>query len=110
MAETTCSKCGSDNISYQREQTASFGGSFHKFGGGKSGHGCLWWLFVGWWIWIFWVFKFMFDVILACCTLGLSLLFRRKRNSGINGGAIIANKSINRTMAVCQNCGHSWKV
>lgn len=92
-----CPKCGSSNISYQREQTASVGAGTNKVVIQKvKSHGCLWWLMIGWW-WklIYWM----------CIGWWWKPLFGR-RNTGLN---FYANKSINHTMAVCQNCGHSWK-
>lgn len=101
MAQKVCPKCGSENITYQREQTASVGGSTHTFKA-KGSHGILYWLFIGWWLW-------MFKWIMAMCTLGISLLFTRKKKGKVVGKTVTATKSINRTMAVCQNCGNSWK-
>lgn len=105
-----CPKCGSENVIVQREQTASIGGSLHSFGGGKSGHGIIYWLFVGWWIWIFKFIEWIMKAIFAICTLGVSLLFTRKKKDKLSGKTITANKTFNRTVAVCQDCGHHWKV
>jgi len=105
----TCSKCGSDNISYQREQTSSIGGSLHSFGGGKTGHGLMYWLFVGWWMWMFKLFAWMLKSIMAICTLGLSTLFTRKKKDSVKGKTDTASKTFNRTMAVCQECGNTWR-
>lgn len=105
MSEKCCPKCGGNNISFQREQTASVGGSLHRFGGEKR-HGAMYWIFVGWWFWMFKLIFEMFRWMILLCTLGL---VGRKKDKGIQGRTITASKSINRTMAVCQNCGHSWK-
>lgn len=102
MAETACSRCGGSNISFQREETASIGGSMHSLND-KKGHGLFYWIFIGWWLWIF---KWM----MALCTLGISLLFTRKKKDGIKGKTLTANKTFNRTMAICQDCGNTWKV
>lgn len=94
-----CPRCGSTNISYQREQTANFGAGTNKvvIQQVKKSKGCLWWLCVGWW-WIplYWLL------------IGWwwRPLMGGRTNSGLNFNA---SKSINRTMAVCQNCGNSWK-
>lgn len=104
MANNVCPKCSSTNITFQREQTATVGGSVHSFG--KSGHGILYKLFIGWWWYPFkWICKWM----LAVCTLGIALLFTKKKDK-VGGKTVTASKSINRTMAVCQDCGKSWKV
>lgn len=100
----TCPKCGSENVNFQREQTASIGGSAHSFKNNSS-HGCLWWAFVGWW---YIPFKWLCGFMLTICTMGLSLIFRRKKNS-VTGKTVTATKIFNRTMAVCQDCGNSWK-
>jgi hypothetical protein len=105
MSEKCCPKCGSNNINFQREQTVSVGGSLHTFCVGKH-HGVMYWVFIGWWLWILKLCFEMFRWVIMLCTLGL---IGRKRKKGIRGKTISANKSINRTMAVCQNCGYSWK-
>lgn len=101
-----CPKCNSANINYQREQNTSIGGGIHKLNR-TSGHGCLYWLLFGWWVWIF---KLMWEMLKFLCTCGLSLFFRKKSTKAADGHTISASKSFNRTMAVCQSCGHSWKV
>jgi hypothetical protein len=102
MAEKICPKCGSSNINFQIEQTASIGGSIHRIGGEKH-HGVLYWACIGWW-WkpLAWFFRWL----LRIGTLGI---MGRKRDKGIGGKTITASKNINKTMAVCQNCGHTWK-
>ncbi|MBU9724432.1 hypothetical protein [Diplocloster modestus] len=99
-----CPKCGSQNVIVQREQTASIGGSIHSFG--KSGHSFLYWLLIGWW---WWAIKVAMKFLLAVCTMGISLLFHRNKNKA-GGRTISANKTFNKTVAVCQSCGHHWKV
>lgn len=83
-----CPKCGSENITYQREQTGNIGAGTNKvvIQAPKKSHGCLYWLCIGWW----W-----------------GLLFGGKSRGGLN---FHGNKTINRTVGICQNCGHSWKV
>ncbi len=95
-----CPRCGSENISYQREQMASFGAGTNKvvIQQEKKSKGCLWWMCIGfWWVPMYWLL------------IGWwwRPLFGGRTKSGLNFNA---NKSINRTMAVCQNCGNSWKV
>lgn len=105
MTTRTCPRCGGENIVYQREQTVTVGGSKHSFGGGIAiKKGLTYWLLIGWWAWIF---KAMFNVVISCCTLGL---FKFKKKEKIKGNTVSASKTINQTVAVCQNCGHSWKV
>jgi len=97
-----CSKCGSENVNFQREESFNLGGSTHSFKS-KGGHGIIWWICIGWWLKIF---KFM----LAISTLGLSLLFTRKSGGRTKGRTLSASKTFNKTMAVCQSCGNAWKV
>lgn len=98
--KATCPKCGSPNITYQREQTASFGAGTNKVvvQQERKSKGCLYWMLIGWW-WkpIYWI----------CIGWWWKPLFGGRTKSGLNFNA---SKSINRTMAVCQNCGYSWKV
>lgn len=93
-----CPRCGSANILFQREQSASVGvGTNTVVVQSKEKRGCFYWLFIGWW----WrpVRFILYGWIKA--------LFSRRRRSGVN---VHANKAFNHTVAVCQSCGHSWKV
>lgn len=95
-----CPRCGSENIMYQREQTGNIGVGTNRvvIQQPRKSHGCLYWLCFGWlWKFIYWL----------CFGWWLGLLFGGRNKGGWN---IHGNKTINRTMAVCQNCGHSWKV
>lgn len=98
--KASCPRCGSTNISYQREQTASFGAGTNKvvIQQAKKSKGCLYWLFIGWW------WKPLYWLLIGWWW---KALFGGRTKSGLNFNA---SKSINRTMAVCQNCGNSWKV
>ena len=100
MAIKNCPKCGSDNISYQREQTATIGASTNKVVIQKAPkkRGCLYWLLCGWF------FELCYWMIFG---FWKNLFFGKRKKSGLN---FHANKSINHTVAICQNCGHSWKV
>lgn len=100
-----CPKCGSGSVTYQREQnfSASGGTQTMKWKPANGNHGCLYWLFIGWWIWFL---KLMFHV----CTLGIFLIFGKKKQGKWVGKSATVNKSFNRTMAVCQSCGYSWTV
>ena len=95
-----CPKCGSPYIQYQREQSGPCGVSQSgvTIMAPKKRKGCLYWLFIGWW-WepTYWV------------TIGWwwRLFFGGRRKKGWN---LNASETINHTVAVCQNCGHSWKV
>lgn len=75
-----CPKCGSNNVNVQIEQV-----------GGKTKvrkAGCLW------------------SICRAClifCTCGLWLLIGKRK--GTNN-----TKFKNKTIALCQNCGHKWNI
>ena len=88
MAQKICPKCGSTKISFQREQSGNIGAGTNTvvIKEARKSRGCLYWLCIGWW---------------------KNLLFGGKSRGGIN---IHANKTLNKTVAVCQKCGHSWKV
>ncbi len=95
MAKKECPKCGSENIIYQREQSGNVGastvvkpkkkGCFHWLIGGWA-VSLLYWVLIGWW---------------------KNLLFG-KRERGDK--SVHIGKTMNRTVAVCQDCGHTWKV
>lgn len=100
MAIHNCPKCGSNYINYQREQTGNFGAGTNKvvIQPARKSHGCLYWLFFGWW------FKLMYWLIIGWWW---NLLFGGRNRGGLN---IYGSKAINRTVAICQNCGYSWTV
>ena len=87
-----CPKCNSENVNIQREQTGSIGGARTY---GKKHHGLLYLLVIGWWIWIFKLFLLPFTIWFGK---------RDKLNT------VTAQKTFNKTVAVCQNCGHHWSV
>lgn len=75
-----CPKCKSENVNVTSEQVS-----------GKTsikGNGCLWTL--GRWF-------------LILITFGLWLLIGKHKGTG-------KTKFKNQTVAICQNCGHRWKV
>lgn len=94
-----CPRCGSENIIYQREQTGNIGAGTNKvvIQPAKKSKGCLYWLLIGWW------WKPMYWLLIGWWW---RLLFGGGIRSGLNFNA---NKSLNRTVGVCQNCGHTWK-
>lgn len=77
-----CPKCGSENVNVQAVGITK-----------TKGKGCLYWLFVGWWL------ETIMWLILTIPML-FAKLFGRK-------GKI---KTKVQSHAVCQSCGHSWKV
>lgn len=87
-----CPKCGSEVVNVQREQTGNIGGARTY---GKKHHGLLYWLCIGWW---FWIFKLLL--------LPITIWFGKRGK--VN--TIMAQKTFNKTVAVCQNCGNCWNV
>lgn len=96
----TCPKCGSPHIQYQREQAGSVGASQNSVVvmPAKRTKGCLYWICFGWF------FDLMYWMLVGWWW---RLLFGGKRKKGWN---LNASKTLNHTVAICQNCGHSWKV
>ena len=80
-----CRKCGSTNVTLNvvNEKRVE-----------KVHHGCVWWLFVGWW-WIpaKWIFFTLPALILKIFVPAKMKLHKRQY-----------------TEAVCQNCGYHWRV
>jgi len=78
----TCPKCQSNNVSIQTVSITK-----------SKGKGCFYWIFIGWWLEFFmWLF------------LTLPMLFFKL----FGGGKKVKTKV--KKIAVCQNCGHNWKI
>lgn len=76
-----CPKCGSENVNVQMFSSIK-----------RKRKGFLYWLFIGWWLEFFaWLLFFL-------PTLIIKIFKPKKYTSKIHKNA------------VCQNCGHSWKV
>ena len=88
MEKKACPKCGSTNINYQ-----AITNTIQK----NKHHGLAWWIFIGWW-WI--PVKWLYFTGIALFMFILKLLGVRKKKNII----------IDRTKAVCQDCGNSWDV
>lgn len=87
-----CPKCSSENVIVQREQTGSIGGARTY---GKKHHGLIYFFLIGWWLLMFKLIFIPFRILFG------------KRNKITT---LTAQKTFNKTVAVCQNCGNSWKV
>ena len=90
-----CPKCGSENVNVQSVETGSVGMSQTNIY--KKHHGLLYWLFIGWWIWIF-----------KLLVLPFKILFGSKKKIG-SATTISGTKNVLSTRAVCQSCGYQWK-
>ena len=87
VSAVACQKCGGRHVNLQVVSTFKL----------RRGHGLLWWLFIGWW-WMLFVFLFW---IVAFIPMLIIRLIR---------GPKYRIKSKTHTEAVCQSCGHHWKV
>lgn len=80
-----CPKCGSENVTVQVVTETELK---------EKKHGIIWWLCVGWWwIPIKWLVFTLPALIIA--------IFKPKKYQ---------TKTHTHKMAVCNNCGKSWKV
>ena len=81
----TCPKCGSENVTVQVLTETQLK---------EKKHGVIWWLCVGWW-WVpcKWLVFTLPALIVA--------IFKPKGYK---------TKSVHKKMAVCNNCGKSWRV
>jgi len=80
-----CPKCNSQNVNTQIVNEVELK---------NKHHGIIWWLFVGWW-WlpIKWLIFTLPALIIA--------IFGHKKQK-------VVNKQ--KTMCICQDCGHSWEI
>ena len=77
-----CKKCGSSNVNVQAVSNVR-----------TKGKGCLYWLFIGWWLEpIMWLL------------LTIPMLFFK-----LFGGKGKVRTKV-ESHAVCQNCGYLWKI
>ena len=95
-----CPKCGSENITYHREQSGNVGLRQNTviIKEQEKGHSCMYWICIGWW------YKPIYWLLIGWW---YKPLFGRRNKGGFN---LNAEKTLNHTIAVCQNCGNSWKV
>ena len=102
MQNRVCPKCGSENITFQvhqEEKTVTRTRTRYR----EKGHGCLWWLTIGWFWWVIdltvWI---LFFIPRALLHLG------RKRKYEGSSRSVTKNKVRYRTACLCQDCGHNW--
>lgn len=76
-----CPKCGSENVNIQAVTHVR-----------NKKHGILYWIFIGWWLELFMWIVFTLPWLII-------KIFRPKK---------VTSKTFK--MAICQNCGYSWKV
>lgn len=103
-----CPKCGSDNVTVQTFQENSGSTTITKTKSKykEKGHGCLWWLTIGWWWWIVDIMLWIFLFIPRFCVQ----LFKKKKYKGKSTSvATTVNDVAYKTICVCQNCGNRWE-
>ena len=88
MKKRVCNKCGSTNINYQVLTNTIIKNKHHSL---------LWWIIIGWW-WL--IIKWFYFTGIAIFMFILKALGVRKKKSVI----------VDRTKAVCQDCGNSWDI
>ena len=103
-----CPKCGSENVNIQmlQENRGSVTKTKTKY---KTGHGCLWWLAIGWWWWmvdlLFWLFAFIPRLIVA-----IIVGMRKKRVGESTSTSVTINNIKYKKICLCQTCGHKWNI
>ena len=111
----TCSRCGSNNVNIQVIQENHGGTTITHTSGTmtEKGHGCLWWLLIGWWwkiidlcLWLL-----LFPYRFAVWFLG-NVLFPKKHKYKTQSTSIstTSNKIVYKKICTCQNCGNSWRI
>ena len=106
-----CPKCGSSNVTVNtfQEDHGSVTTSTTKSKYQEKGHGCLWWLTIGWWWWIVdllsWIFLFFPRLILRL----FASPFKKKKYKGTSTTVSTTVNNVSyKTVCTCQSCGHSW--
>lgn len=102
-----CPKCGSTDVNIQmfQENKSSRTVTKTKTTYEKKGHGCLYWLFIGWW---FWIFDLMVWLLFTFPRLLIELNKKDKYVSNSKSVATTKNQYGYKRICVCQHCGHEW--
>ncbi len=80
-----CPNCGSENVTVQVVSESNLKNKHHSI---------IWWIFVGWyWVPIKWIIFTVPALIIK--------IFAPKRQK---------IKTVHKSMAVCQGCGHKWEI
>lgn len=80
-----CPNCGSENVTVQVVSESDLK---------RKHHSIFWWIFIGWyWVPIKWIIFTIPALIVK--------IFAPKRQK---------IKTIHKSMAVCQSCGHKWEI
>ena len=98
-----CVKCGSENVESQLFQEDLGTSTVTKTRTKQIGHGVLYWIFLGWWIWIF---KLVFWIV-AFIPMAILKALRKKRMKTTTVESTIRHIQY-RTVYTCKNCGNVW--
>lgn len=104
-----CEKCGSENVESQlfQEDLGTSTISKTKSKTKQQGHGVLYWILLGWWIWlpklILWIVAFIPMAILK------ALRKKKSKTSSTTVESTVRNLQY-KTVYTCKNCGNVWSV
>lgn len=106
MANLVCPQCGGSNVEVSLQQENHGSTTITKSKSKtKSGHGCFWWVLIGWW-WI------LIDACLWVLIFPIRLciqLFKRKKS--VTKGTSVTQEVANieyKSVCLCKDCGHNW--
>lgn len=105
----TCPECKSENVKTQtfQENLGSTTVTKTRSKYRQEGHGCIWWLCIGWWWWIVDLCLWIFFFIPRLCIQ----LFRKKKYKGKSKSVSNTVNNIRyTTVCVCSDCGHRWNI
>ena len=108
-AKNLCPRCGSGNIDIQvfQENGGSTTVTKTKSKYKQKGHGCLWWLAIGWWWWIIDLLLWMFFFLPRFC---IQLFKKKKYKGSATSVSQTKNKVAYKSFYVCKDCGNRWEV
>ena len=107
----SCPECGSSDIEMkvmQENQGSTVITKSKTKGTTKSGHGCLWWIFIGWWWWMVDLFIWMFAFLPRL----LIQIFKGKKTRSKSKTTSVSQEVTHieyKTICMCRACGHHWK-
>lgn len=105
----TCPKCGSENVTTQtfQENRGSTTITKTKSKYKEKGHGCLWWLCIGWWWWIVDLLLWIFLFVPRFCVQ----LFKKKKYKGKSKSVSTTVNDVSyTTVCLCGDCGNRWNI
>jgi len=104
----SCPECGSKNVIIQTFQENRESETVSKTTGTykEKGHGCMWWLTIGWWFWIIDLFAWVF------ATLPRLLLYVGRKRNYVERSKTVSkthNRIVYKKVYACQKCGYQWE-